>query len=337
MLLYSDFSLKDSNTFNLAAKAEYYFEIAERQDLESFIRKRRYFEMPRIILGNGSNIVFSKDFKGVVLKNLLSGIEVLQDDDNQAVVKVSSGEDFDKFVDFCVKKHYFGLENLSGIPGTIGASAVQSIGAYGVDVKNYIQEVEYYDFADYSFKTIKGEDCKFGYRDSIFKNDLKDNAFVTSVTFKLEKKFVPILDYDYLRQRLSEFQILTPNIVRRVILAIRSERIPDFRQFGNAGSFFKNPELTKAAAEKLKAQFPELKAYEQENGKVKLAAGQLIDLCGFKKTEEGAKVGVAKNNALIMLNLGNATGKDILAYAKKIEKTVKEKFGIKLEPEVVIC
>ena len=130
---------------------------------------------------------------------------------------------------------------------------------------------------------------------------------------------------------------MTPNIVRRVILAIRSERIPDFRQFGNAGSFFKNPELTKAAAEKLKAQFPELKAYEQENGKVKLAAGQLIDLCGFKKTEEGAKVGVAKNNALIMLNLGNATGKDILAYAKKIEKTVKEKFGIKLEPEVVIC
>lgn len=335
MLLYSDFSLRNSNTFNIDAKAEFYFEIADRQDLDAFIRKRKYFDMPRIILGNGSNMLFTKDVKGVVLKNLLKGIEILQESDDDAVVRVASGEDFDNFVQFCVKKRFFGLENLSGIPGTVGASVVQNIGAYGVEVKSCVQEVEYYDFEHYEFDKISAEDCKFGYRDSVFKSELKDRAFITSVTYKLTKKFTPVLNYGNLEEKTKDIEILTPAILRRVIIATRNARIPDFKEYGNAGSFFRNPEVTKAAATKLASSFPELKMFDLESGKVKLSAGQLIDLCGFKLTPDPT-VGVAETNALIVINLGGAKGKEIVAFAKKIEKAVKEKFGVKLEPEVII-
>lgn len=338
MLLYSDFSLRDLNTFNLEAKAEIYIEIADKQDIESFVRKRKYLEMPHIVLGNGSNIVFSKNYKGVVLKNSLSGMEILQEDDNEVVIKIASGEDFDKFVEYCVKKRYNGLENLSGIPGSLGGAVVQNIGAYGVEIRDYVQEVEYYDFTTFEFKRISHDDCKFGYRDSVFKSDFKDTVFITSVTLKLYKKFQPVLDYGNLIDRVSGINVLTPMILRKVVLGVRYEKIPDYRQYGSAGSFFKNPEITKAAAEKLLSEFPMLKTYEIENStKVKLAAGQLVDLCGFKNVVEDGKVTVAKTNALIMINLGGATGKDIVAFAKKIQKTVKEKFGVKLEPEVVIC
>ena len=338
MLLYSDFSLTELNTFNLEAKAELYAEISDKSDIESFVRKRKYLEMPRIVLGNGSNIVFSsKSFKGVVLKNSIKGIEILEENEEQIVVKVASGEDFDSFVEYCVKKRFNGLENLSGIPGSIGGSVVQNIGAYGVEIKDYVQEVEYYDFTDFCFKKINASDCKFAYRDSVFKSVMKD-TFITAVTLRLYKKFQPVLGYGNLMERISGINVLTPMILRKVILGIRFEKIPDYKQYGSAGSFFKNPEITKSASEKLLQQFPMLKTYETEDGKkLKLAAGQLIDLCGFKNIVEDDKVTVAKTNALIMINLGGATGKDIVNFAKKIQKSVKDKFGIKLEPEVVIC
>ncbi|MBQ9213615.1 MAG: UDP-N-acetylmuramate dehydrogenase, partial [Bacteroidales bacterium] len=251
MLLYSDFSLTELNTFNLEAKAELYAEISDKSDIESFVRKRKYLEMPRIVLGNGSNIVFSsKSFKGVVLKNSIKGIEVLEENEEQIVVKVASGEDFDSFVEYCVKKRFNGLENLSGIPGSIGGSVVQNIGAYGVEIKDYVQEVEYYDFTDFCFKKINAADCKFAYRDSVFKSVMKD-TFITAVTLRLYKKFQPVLGYGNLMERISGINVLTPMILRKVILGIRFEKIPDYKQYGSAGSFFKNPEITKSASEKL--------------------------------------------------------------------------------------
>jgi len=337
MLIYSDFSLKEANTFNIDAKAAIYIEIAGLDDIENFVRKRKYFEMPRLVLGNGSNILFTKDFKGVVLKNLMKGIKVLKEDDESVTIKASSGEDLDGFIEYTLKNRWSGLENLSSIPGTVGGATFQNAGAYGAEVKNYVTEIEYYDFEDFTLKSIKAEDCKFGYRTSIFKTDFLDKVFITAVTFKLSKKFSAIVTYGNLEERLKEFAVLTPSIMRRVITAIRKEKLPDYKKLGNAGSFFKNPEITKAAFEKLFKDFPDLRNYPTENGGIKLSAGQLIDICGFKKPEEGARIGVAKYNALVMVNLGGATGKDAVNLMKQIQKAVKEKFGIKLEPEVVIC
>jgi UDP-N-acetylmuramate dehydrogenase len=329
--------LKESNTFNIEAKASIYIEIAGLDDIENFVRKRRYFEMPRLVLGNGSNILFTKDFKGVVLKNLMKGTKVLNEDDESVTIKASSGENLDGFIEYTLKNRWSGLENLSSIPGTLGGAAFQNAGAYGAEIKNYVTEIEYYDFEDFTLKSIKAEDCKFGYRTSVFKSDFADKAFITAVTLKLSKKFSPIVTYGNLEERLKEFAVLTPSIMRRVITAVRKEKVPDYKKLGNAGSFFKNPEITKAAFEKLVKDFPDLRNYPTENGGIKLSAGQLIDLCGFKNAEEGARIGVAKFNALIMVNLGGATGKDAVNLMKQIQKAVKEKFGIKLEPEVVIC
>lgn len=334
MLFYTDFQLENSNTFNISAKADFYYEIASRADIDAFVYKRKYFDMKRLILGNGSNVLFTKDFDGVVLKNNMKGVDIITENDDEVIIKVASGENFDDFAALCARKRYCGIENLSGIPGTVGGAAVQNIGAYGQEIKNLISEVEYYSFDNYEINTLKTDECQFGYRSSIFKTDLADKIFITAVTFKLSKKFTPNISYGNLQEKLGENPILTPAIIRRTIIATRDEKIPNPKEFGNAGSFFKNPEITSAAAKKLKEQFPELKQFDQPNGKVKLSAGQLIDLCGFKQMPD-PNVSVANNNALIMINLGNATGKEIVAYSKKIQKAVKEKFGVKIEPEVV--
>lgn len=326
MLLYSDFSLKGSNTFNVEAKADIYFEISDRKDLDTFVRKRKYFDMPRLVLGNGSNVLFTKDFKGAVLKNSMTGIKTLSEDAETATLQVASGEDFDAFIEYCIKNRLYGLENLSGIPGSLGGAVVQNAGAYGIEVKDFVQEVEYYDFDTFEVGKLTAQECKFGYRDSVFKNGLRNKIFIMSVTLKLYKRFSPVLNYGNLDREVSEIRVLTPMILRRVILAIRYEKIPDWHNYGSAGSFFKNPEITREKADTLLQKFPMVKTYPQENGNVKLPAGQLIDLCGFKNiVSDDMKVGVAKTNALIIVNLTNtAKGREIAAFAKKIEKAVKE-------------
>ncbi|MCQ2975649.1 MAG: UDP-N-acetylmuramate dehydrogenase [Bacteroidales bacterium] len=335
MVFYTDYSLDQLNTFNIKAKAEIFIEISSISDLEGYIRRKKYFERPRFILGNGSNVLFTSNFDGVVLKNCLSGIEVLAENEDEISIKVASGENFDNFVQYCAKNRYCGIENLSGIPGTVGASAVQNIGAYGQEASQIIECVEYYNFETCQIENIKAQDCKFEYRSSIFKNELKDKAFIISVTYKLKRKFEACVSYGNLAELLKEYPILTPLIMRRTIIATRNEKIPDFKEFGNAGSFFKNPEITKTIADKLLTKEKDLKTFPIKNGNVKLSAGQLIDLCGFKGIKEG-NVGIAENQALVIINLGNATGKEILTFSKKIAKSVKERFGVKLEPEVCI-
>ncbi|MBQ5513823.1 MAG: UDP-N-acetylmuramate dehydrogenase, partial [Bacteroidales bacterium] len=255
--------------------------------------------------------------------------------DDEVLLKVASGEDFDEFIAFCLKKHLHGAENLSGIPGSVGGAVVQNIGAYGQELRTLVRSVEYFDFDDYEMHTIDNAGCKFGYRDSIFKHELMDKTFITSVTFAMSKKYTPIVGYGALQERLSGYAVLTPMLVRRAVLALRFEKIPDFKQYGNAGSFFKNPDITAEEAAKMAKQHPEVKMFEQEDGMFKIPAGQLIDLCGFKRTPT-ATVGVAYTNALILMNLGGAKGREILEYAKNIKKAVKQRFGVKLEPDVVI-
>ncbi|MBO7438375.1 MAG: UDP-N-acetylmuramate dehydrogenase [Bacteroidales bacterium] len=336
MIFYTDYSLEGSNTFNIKAKANVFYEVGLREDLDSFVRKRKLMDMPRLVLGNGSNVLFvKKRFKGVVLKNEMKGIDFVSETDDEVLLKVASGEDFDEFIAFCLKKHLHGAENLSGIPGSVGGAVVQNIGAYGQELRNLVRSVEYFDFEDYEMHTIDNAGCKFGYRDSVFKNELKDKTFITSATFALSKKYVPIVGYGALQERLAGFAVLTPMLVRRAILALRFEKIPDVKQYGNAGSFFKNPDISPEEARKLAVKHPEVKMFEQEDGMFKIPAGQLIDLCGFKRTPDPT-VGVAYTNALIVMNLGGAKGKEILEFAKKIKKAVKQRFGIKLEPEVVV-
>ena len=336
MVFYTDYTLEGSNTFNIKAKANVFYEVGLQSDLDTFVRKRKFMEMPRLVLGNGSNVLFTKKrYKGVVLKNELHGIEVLDETPEEVFVKVASGEDFDEFVSFCLKKHYHGAENLSGIPGSVGGAVVQNIGAYGQELQNLIKEVEYYDFDDYEVHTLDCSGCKFGYRDSIFKNELKDKTFILSATFRMSKRYEPIIGYGTLQERLSDYKVLTPMLVRRTVLAIRFEKIPDPKQYGNAGSFFKNPDISPALAKKISLGHPEVKMFIQPDGSYKVPAGQLIDLCGYKRNPD-PNVCVAHTNALIIMNLGEAKGKEILEYAKKIKRSVKARFNIKLEPEVVI-
>lgn len=336
MVFYTDYTLEGSNTFNIKAKANVFYEVSMRADLDAFVRKRKLMDMPRLVLGNGSNVLFTKKrYKGVVLKNEMRGIEILSETPDEALVKVASGEDFDEFVAFCLKKHFHGAENLSGIPGSIGGAVVQNIGAYGQELKNLVEEVEYYDFDDYESHTISRDDCNFGYRDSIFKNELKDKTFILSATFRMSKKYEPIIGYGTLQERLSDFNMLTPMLVRRTVLSIRFEKIPDPKQYGNAGSFFKNPDISPSLAKKLSIGHPEVKMFLQPDGNYKVPAGQLIDLCGYKRNPD-PNVCVAHTNALIIMNLGNAKGKEILDYAKKIKRSVKARFNIKLESEVVV-
>ena len=336
MVFYTEYSLEGSNTFNIKAKANVFYEVSLREDLDSFVRKRKFMDMPRLVLGNGSNVLFvKKRFKGVVLKNEMKGIQIVGEDDNDVIVKVASGEDFDEFVEYCLKRHLHGAENLSGIPGSMGGAAVQNIGAYGQELQNLVQEVEYYDFDDCEVHTLDCKACKFGYRDSIFKNDLKDKTFIMSVTLRMAKRYEPIIGYGTLQERLSDYKVLTPMLVRRTVLAIRFEKIPDPKQYGNAGSFFKNPDISPSLAKKISIGHPEVKMFIQPDGNYKVPAGQLIDLCGYKRNPD-PNVCVAHTNALILMNLGEAKGKEILEYAKKIRRSVKARFNIKLEPEVVI-
>ncbi len=335
MLIYTDYQLEKSNTFNIKAKSDAYVEIASVQDLDSILKRRKYSDMPRLILGNGSNMLFTKDFKGIVLKNSIKGMETITETDDCIIIKVCSGENFDDFAALCAKNRYYGPEFLSGIPGSMGGAVVQNIGAYGHELSMFVQEVEYYNTETYEINKIAAADCNFGYRKSIFKNELAEKAFIISATLRMAKgKYNPDISYGNLKDKLSDKPIVTPVMVRKAVIDTRDEKIPNPKEFGNAGSFFKNPEISSISADKLKTQFPELKQFNQPDGTVKIPAGQLIDLCGFKQMPD-PKVSVANSNALIMINLGGATGKDVVAYSKKIQKAVKEKFGIKIEPEVV--
>ena len=331
-----NFSLKNFNTFGIDASAKYFVEINHEDDLVELFMDPQWLQMPRLILGGGSNMLFFKDFDGLVIRMNIRGIEH-RINHNEVFVEAGAGEVWNDLVNFCVDREYAGIENLSLIPGSVGASPIQNIGAYGVELKDVFRSCRAFEIATGAFKTFSKEDCRFGYRDSIFKNELKEKYIIVSVKFQLS--LIPNINLKYgaIEQELANRGISSPAIkdVSKVVSHIRVSKLPDPSTIGNAGSFFKNPVINQEQFDKLIAQFPEAVNYPAGDGLIKLAAGWLIEQCGWKGKVVG-NTGTWKNQALVLVNHGGATGAEVYSLSSQIIDSVYTKFGVLLEREVNI-
>ena len=329
-----NYSLKPHNTFDIEAKAKFFFEFTEIEDLRVFLQSNKTWKDEKLlIIGEGSNILFLDDFDGIVIHPNIPGLYPIKEDRQHIWVQVGAGEIWDEFVKYCVDSQLGGVENLSLIPGTIGAAPVQNIGAYGQEVKSVIETVKAFDLETGQELEFSNEECRFSYRSSIFKSELKNKVIITSVVFKLSKFPEFRLDYSRLEEKVNERGEVNLENIKQAVIEIRSSKLPNVKELGSAGSFFKNPEVEIEFAEKLEEQFGELPVYLAGSGKVKLAAGWLVEKAGWKGYREG-DVGVHDKQALVIVNYGNATGKEIFAFSEKIRNSVLEKFGIDLEREV---
>ncbi len=328
-------SLRPYNTFGFEAKARYFVAIASVEQLQQLLRDPRWTATPKWILGGGSNVLFTHDVDALVIRNEINGIEVVDEDDDQVMLRVGAGENWHGFVLHCVENGYGGVENLSLIPGTVGAAPMQNIGAYGVEIKDIFENLQAVETATGVLRTFDATDCAFGYRESVFKTTLKDKYIITSVTFRLRKKPVYNISYGDIQKTLDEMGV-TEHSVRAIsesVIKIRQSKLPDPAQIGNAGSFFKNPEIQKGQFEALKADFPALPGYPVGDDKVKVPAGWLIEQAGWKGHRAGA-VGVHDRQALVLVHHGGGTGQQIKELAAEVQASVEEKFGIKLTAEV---
>lgn len=328
-------NLRLYNTFAINVPCDCLIEIEKDEEIQSLFEKRTT-TANFMILGGGSNVLFTQPFHGTIIKMGTKGTVKIREDKDNVWLKVAAGEKWEDFVNFCIENQYYGIENLIGIPGLVGSSPVQNIGAYSVEVKDVIDEVIGWRISTQEPFIFQNEDCRFGYRSSIFKTELKGDCLITEVVFKLSKKERYILVYKGLLDELQRQD--TPLSLRRVaeaVVAVRNSKLPDIRQYGCAGSFFKNPIVEQEVFETLRKQFPTLISYPAGDGMVKLAAGQLIDLAGMKGVRDG-EVGVWPHQALVIVNYGKATGDDVVAFYHKVQEKVRELFGIQLEPEVNI-
>ena len=278
--------------------------------------------------------MFTTDFKGIILHSAIKGIIILDEDDELVFIRVGAAEVWDDVVAYCVEQGWAGAENLSLIPGEVGASAVQNIGAYGVEVKDIIERVETIDLTSGESRVFSIDDCHYGYRESIFKNEVKDRYAVTYVTYRLNKRFTPRLDYGNIRSELADAGPLTPAKVREAVIRIRQSKLPDPKIQGNAGSFFKNPVVDHHCFERLVALYPSMPHFDVDNG-VKIPAGWMIDQCGWKGKAMG-RAGVNPLQALVLVNLGGATGEEVLRLCHAICDDVFQRFGVRISPEVNI-
>lgn len=327
--------LKPYNTFGIEAKAKQFVIAENEEDVVTFFSHNHI--SPIVFIGEGSNILFLNDFDGVLLHYAAKGIALEHQNDETFFVRASAGEHWDDLVAWCVENGFGGLENLSWIPGSVGSSPVQNIGAFGAEAGEFISSVRLYDITDKKFKDIPHSECQFGYRSSVFKKEGKSRYFICSVLFGLPKKHKPRLHYGKIGEALSAKGMHEPSIkqIRDIIIEIRKEKLPDHTVIGNAGSFFKNPLVDPAQFQKLKVQFPDIVHFDNPNGDIKLAAAWLIEQSGWKGIRQG-DAGVHAKQALVLVNYGNASGKEIFELAMTIQKSVMDKFGVKLEPEVNI-
>ncbi len=328
-------SLKAHNTFDINIEAKQFAKLSSMSDLQEFCKTDNAEDF--LILGGGSNILFTKDFDGMVVKISNKGIEIIEEDDDFVHIEAAAGEIWDELVEFCVKNNYGGIENLSNIPGTVGAAPIQNIGAYGVELKDVFFQLEAVDIKTGKTRIFSKNECEFGYRNSIFKSNLKGKYIIASVKLRLNK--APALSFEYgaMRDELKRLNIENPTLkdIREVVINIRSSKLPDPEVLGNAGSFFKNPVVENIKLESLKQSYPDIPSYKQDEHNVKLAAGWLIDQCGWKGKRVG-NTGVHRDQALVIVNHGGASGQEILSLAGKIQDSVQNKFGIQLIPEVNI-
>jgi len=327
------FSLQKYNTFGIDACADTFFSYNNIDDLILFLQNDFDKEKPFFILGGGSNVLFTSNYQGTIIHPETKGITITQEDDNDVFVAVAAGEIWDDFVQWAVDNNLHGVENLSYIPGCVGASPVQNIGAYGSEAKDAIHEVHCISIAEQTRKTFSKEECKFGYRDSIFKHECANKYIVETVVFKLQKDAPFNLSYGSLNTMIDE-KTATLQKVRETIIQIRKEKLPDPKEIGSAGSFFKNPIIPENQANTLRNKFPKIVTYPAPNGNIKVAAGWLIDSLGLKGfCMGGAKV--HEKQALVLTNAGNATGNDVVALAQHIQEEVKQTYNIQIEPEVI--
>jgi len=335
MQVNENFPLKPYNTFGIDAKARFFNTFSSKEELEEYLMF--YSEYPIFILGGGSNILFIGDFDGTVLKNDIKGIELQHEDSDYVYVKAGAGENWHQFVLHCINHNWAGVENLSLIPGNIGASPIQNIGAYGVELVDVFWSLEAMHIPERRIHTFTTVDCEFGYRDSIFKNRYKNDFTILSVTFQLKKRPVFHTSYGAITQELEKMGVkeLSIKAISQAVINIRSSRLPDPNTIPNAGSFFKNPEVPTGKYDELKLKFPDIIAYPLGKESVKLAAGWMIEQCGWKGYRKG-DAGCHEKQALVLVNYGNATGSEIYDLSEEIQQSVNKKFGVMLEREVNI-
>jgi UDP-N-acetylmuramate dehydrogenase len=342
MQIQENFSLKPFNTFDIDVKAKYFSTFSNVEQLIELTT--HYSPLPTpdsrlgaFILGGGSNVLFTKDFDGIVLKNEIKGIQKIKEDDEHVYIKVGAGENWHQFVLFCIQNNWAGIENLSLIPGNVGASPMQNIGAYGVEIKEVFYELKAFHLHERANYNFNPTDCEFDYRDSVFKNKYKNQFLILDVTYRLNKTPKYNTSYGAVEQELKKMGVKELSIaaISQAVINIRSSKLPDPAVIGNAGSFFKNPSISKEKFQNLKSQFENIVGYENPDGTIKLAAAWLIEQCGWKGYRRG-DAGCHERQALVLVNYGNATGREIYDLSEEILQTVQKKFDLTLEREVNI-
>ena len=356
MKMIKNYDLTELNTFGIPARAKFFVELNNELDLEELFISPEFKNNKKLFLGGGSNILFTKDFDGIVVLNKLKGIEILEEDSESVLIKSMGGEVWHDLVLFAVDREYWGIENLSLVPGTVGAAPMQNIGAYGVEIKDVLENVEAYEIENGEKRVFSNKECEFRYRESIFKNKLKGKYFISAVILKLSKKPKPNLSYKILLEYLekparttgvvqsggNKIEIRNVKDISNAVIEIRKSKLPDPKVLGNAGSFFKNVFVEKDKLEELKQSYPDMPSFEEpsfakasagEDGMVKIPAGWLIEQCGWKGKKIG-NVGVHEKQALILVNYGGATGEEIKNLSDQIISSVFSKFNITLAREV---
>lgn len=330
-----NFSLKQYNTFGLNVTAKQFASFSFVDELIELLNYSKQSTLNEFILGGGSNILFTNDIAGIILKNDLKGIELIKEDEHHYYVKAAAGENWHQFVLHCINHNYAGLENLSLIPGNVGASPMQNIGAYGAEIKDVFENLEALNKKDNTVHTFSNNDCHFGYRESIFKSKYKNKFVILNVTFRLNKMPVLNTSYGAIKQELKNMHVkeLSIQAISQAVINIRSSKLPDPNKIGNAGSFFKNPTISTKEFQSLQNNYTNMPHYSVDETHVKIPAAWLIEQCGWKgyRNEDA---GVHINQPLVLVNYGNAGGKKIYELSEKILQSVKNKFGIELEREV---
>ncbi len=328
--------LRPYNTFGVSARAMFFFELEKDEDIAELVQSGRLQKHPYLVLGEGSNVLFTGDYPGLVIRVCTKGIKIIKEDPFHIWLEVKAGENWDAFVAWCVDRGYGGPENLSLIPGTVGASPIQNIGAYGTEISHMVEKVHTINLSTGEYREIANSECKFSYRNSIFKAELKGQVLITSVMFRLMKKdHILTRHYGAVEERLKEYDEVNIKNLRKVVCSIREEKLPDPAKIGNAGSFFKNPVVSQFQFLDLKKKYTEIPFYPADEENIKIPAAWLIDQAGCKGIRRG-QTGTHPGQPLVIINHGGASGKEILELAKEIKEVVFKDFGIRLEPEVNI-
>ena len=334
MKIQKDYSLLPHNTFGMDIKASLFIEYDSTEELKELLEHHALVHGQWLHIGGGSNLLFTADYPGTILHSAIKGYEVTSENKDEVIVRVGAGEVWDDFVAYTVGQEWYGAENLSLIPGEVGASAVQNIGAYGIEAKDLIVKVETIEASTGQERIFENADCHYAYRESVFKHSLKGKYIVTHVSFRLKKTPTYHLDYGNIRSELEKLNCtLNLQNVRNTIISIRNSKLPDPQVQGNAGSFFMNPIIPRSQFEAILKTYPTIPHYEVDHERVKIPAAWMIDQCGWKGKQLG-RAGVHSQQALVIINCGGATGQEIITLSQEIQQSVFQKFGIRILPEV---